>query len=310
MDRLPLEVILHIFSYLPLSSYRALYAAFPGTTIIDEALTQKLRLHKQKPIVNIVSTNSNELATNLPANNSGRNESFLPLYYHSFDSLNRFIWILPDFTCSNHYCFKVKDVYVSHGKLLLKNPNNDDNSNKQQQQQQKYLISLWDIRKNLPPTRAGSFSGASEFSRTNKYQEMMTIYQSGCILDSCLIPATSGMMAGQKHQQIYNIRKSVIIHRQSQEQTVIEQQTEWTHKIKDGHLYDSRSTTSNDEGDLKRPQLPADYARQIPTTTSNVNSNASSLASFLIPTFPDIVCGYYFIDRVALSIPTLLDLYS
>ncbi|KAL9544181.1 hypothetical protein MBANPS3_007759 [Mucor bainieri] len=176
MDRLPFEVLLQIFGYLPLTSFETLYAVFPRM-LLDEALIYKLRRNKAETMVNLISTNLHELSTNTA---NSRNESSLSLYFDSYDPTHRFIWTLPDFGRSQHY-FKVKDAYVSHGKLVLRRPHDATVSS------QKSLVSLWDIRKSFPPTRAGSFSGASEYSRI-KSQEL-TIHQSGCILDSCLIPS-------------------------------------------------------------------------------------------------------------------------
>ncbi|CEJ00346.1 hypothetical protein RMCBS344292_14404 [Rhizopus microsporus] len=63
--------------------------------------------------------------------------------------LRMFIWTVPDFCSFQHY-FRVKDAYVSHGKLVIRHPSDSGS--------QKPLLSLWDIRKSFPPVRAGSFS--------------------------------------------------------------------------------------------------------------------------------------------------------
>ncbi|KAG2204343.1 hypothetical protein INT47_009385 [Mucor saturninus] len=239
MDRLPFEVLLQVFEYLPISTFKSLYGVFPQG-IVDEALVYKLRNNARQAVVQLISTNLHELSTKVL---NKRNESSLSLYFASFDSSHRYIWTLPDFNHSQHY-FRVKDAYVSHGKLVLRQPHDDGNM------LQKSLGSLWDIRKSFPPTRAGSFSGASEYSR-NKSQELI-IHQSGCILDSCLIPSS---LTGVVH------------------------------------------TTAEKKKGLKRPNLPCSYQRRAPSTWRS-------------STYPDSICGFFLVERLAISIPTFLELYS
>lgn len=254
MDRLPLEVVFQILEYLPLSSYNTLYSIFPQS-LIDEALVYKLRNNKQQPVIDLVSTNLHELSSNVA---NQRNESSLPMFYVSYDHQNRFIWTLPNFT-QQDYFFRVKDAYVSHGKLMIRRPHDDDDdSNKKSH----LVSSLWDIRKSFPPTRAGSFSGASEYSSSTKLQEL-TMYQSGCILDSCLL-------FGSNHHAMAEIKQE----------------------------------KPNDEYMLKRPCLPATYLRQIPNTKSAIKPS-----SFFIPTYPDATCGYFLVERLAISIPNFLKLF-
>lgn len=237
MDRLPFEVLLQVLEYLPVSTFPSLYAVFPQGTV-DEALVYKLRNNPRQSVVQLISTNLHELSTKVL---NKRNESSLSLYFASFDSSHRYIWTLPDFNQSQHY-FRVKDAYVSHGKLVLRQPHDEGNM------LQKSLGSLWDIRKSFPPTRAGSFSGASEYSRI-KSQELI-IHQSGCILDSCLIPASlTGVV----------------------------------------------NTVEKKKG-LKRPKLPGTYQRRAPLASRP-------------STYPDSVCGYFLVERLAISIPTFLELY-
>lgn len=239
MDRLPFEVLLQVFEYLPVSSFQSLYSVFPQA-VVDEALVYKLRNDKRQAVVELISTNLHELSTKVL---NKRNESSLSLYFASFDSLHRYIWTLPDFNHSQHY-FRVKDAYVSHGKLVLRQPHDCGNL------LQKSLGSLWDIRKSFPPTRAGSFSGASEYSRI-KSQELI-IYQSGCILDSCLIPSSlTGVV----------------------------------------------DTDDKKKGGPKRPKLPCTYQRKAPL-------------AWRPSTYPDPICGYFLVERLAISIPTFLELYS
>ncbi|KAI8380233.1 hypothetical protein BD560DRAFT_387519 [Blakeslea trispora] len=247
MHRLPLEVILEIFSYLPISQYKALYQLF-DQAIVNEALVHKLRHSKTKPLLNLVSTNLHELAA---MTSNKRNESFLPFYFTCFDPVHQLVWTLPDFSGANHY-FRVKDAYVSHGKLVIQ-PHDP------QYDQQKVLVSLWDIRKSFPPTRAGSFSGASEYAHSQSQE--WTLHQSGCILDSCLIPYTTE-----------TLRAKII---------------------------------SAKEISVNRPALPSHYLRQIPT---NHKHNFNS--PFYVPIYPDPTCGYFMVERLALTIPALLELFQ
>lgn len=255
MESLPFEVLLQVFEYLPFSNFRTLYQVFPQI-VVDEALVYKLRRNKSKPMLDLISTNVHELSA-YRANK--RNESSLSLYFASYDPSHRLVWSLPDFSHAQHY-FRVKDAYVSHGKLVLRQPH-DMNSTLQ-----KVLASLWDIRKSFPPTRAGSFSGASEYSRI-KSQES-TIHQAGCILDSCLIPcsaaaaAVSGAANGSSN--------SLIV-------------------LKDDKKCDDKGP--------KRPSLPLHYQRGPPTHTWSAS------------TYPDLTCGYYLVERLAISIPTFLELF-
>ncbi|GAN03383.1 hypothetical protein MAM1_0039c02836 [Mucor ambiguus] len=271
MDRLPFEVLLQIFGYLPLASFETLYAVFPRV-LLDEALIYKLRRNKRTPMVNLISTNLHELSTSTA---NSRNESSLSLYFDSYDPTHRFIWTLPDFSRSQHY-FKVKDAYVSHGKLVLRRPHDTTLSS------QRSLVSLWDIRKSFPPTRAGSFSGASEYSRI-KSQEL-TIHQPGCILDSCLIPSGTSS----------NVKKVSLADNTGEDKVI----------GVGGSGKDMNRVL------LKRPALPPTYMRQVPEVGKHGSgSNARSAASFLVPTFPDPTCGYFLVERFAIDIPTFLKLY-
>lgn len=273
MDRLPFEVLLKIFDYIPLASFETLYTIFPRL-LLDEALIYKLRKSKTDPIISLISTNLHELATAGTVNR--RNESSLSLYFNSYDPSHRFIWTLPDFSCSQHY-FKVKDAYVSHGKLVLRRPHDNTLSS------QKPLVSLWDIRKSFPPTRAGSFSGASEYSSI-KSQEL-TIHQPGCILDSCLIPSGNGSSV-KKVSLVDNIGEDKVIGMGNEE----------------------------DKKLFKRPTLPSTYIRQVPEVgksdkSSTGNGGVRSSLSLLVPSFPDPTCGYVLVERLAIDIPTFLKLY-
>ncbi|ORE10623.1 hypothetical protein BCV72DRAFT_16204 [Rhizopus microsporus var. microsporus] len=246
IDELPFEIILQIFQHVPLSTFNALYSVFPQA-LVDEALVFKLRNNKSKPLLNLVSTNLHELSTDVQSDLNKRNESSLFLYFASFDPYNRFIWTVPDFCSFQHY-FRVKDAYVSHGKLVIRHPSDSG--------LQKPLLSLWDIRKSFPPVRAGSFSGASEYS-TKKVQQL-TIHQLGCILDTCLIPTS-------------NVAPDGII---------------MLHNVK-----------SEDKDAIKRPALP-NYVRKI---------SPSTISSWL-PIYPDPTCGYFLVERLAISISTFLEL--
>ncbi|KAI8137716.1 hypothetical protein BJV82DRAFT_524703, partial [Fennellomyces sp. T-0311] len=177
LDRVPLELVLYIISLVPLSSFTTLYQIFPQP-IVDEAL--RIQLQKQPhPYLNLVSTNLCELSAPRPdASCWLKNESWLPLYFAKMDILHRQVWLLPAFASEQHY-FRVEDAYVSHGKLVLR-------THGASTQKGTTLASLWDVRKQLPPTRAGTFSGASEFTAQAQCREM-TIEANDCLVDACLL---------------------------------------------------------------------------------------------------------------------------
>ncbi|KAF7727975.1 hypothetical protein EC973_006863 [Apophysomyces ossiformis] len=176
MERLPAEIIIHILHLVPACWFSSLYQVFP-TAIVDEALRQQLR--SASAVLQLVSTNMHELMGPQEPSNGRKNESSLPLYFATLDSAYRLIWLLPNFSQSQHY-FQVKDAYVSHGKLVLR-PGDTRHS-----QRQHVLTSLYTIRKCLPPLRAGSFSGQSEFSHSATKQDM-TIHSAGLLVDACLL---------------------------------------------------------------------------------------------------------------------------
>ncbi|CEP14757.1 hypothetical protein [Parasitella parasitica] len=268
MNRLPFEVLLQVFEYIPFAEFGLLYDVF-AQTLVDEAVVYKLGKNRTLPIVSLISTNLHELATDKV---NRRNESSLSMYYASYDPSHRYIWTLPDFSCSQHY-FKVKDAYVSHGKLVLRRPHDNTLFS------QKSLVSLWDIRKRFPPTRAGSFSGASEYSRI-KSQEL-TLHQPGCVLDSCLVPSSTNSSV-----------KKISLGDNTSENTRI------------GVV---GKEVKKDEALLKRPALPSNYTRQVPK--AGADGSICSKSSLLVPTYPDPTCGYFLVERLAIDIPTFLKLY-
>ncbi|KAI8985440.1 hypothetical protein BDB01DRAFT_896535 [Pilobolus umbonatus] len=250
--QLPLEVILQILNYLPYTSYSSLYTILPQG-LVDEAILFKLRSSRKQPLMQLVSTNRHELSS-LVINK--KNESSMNLYFTAYDISHRLIWTIPDFGSSHHF-FRVKDAYVSHGKLVLR-PSHDTHP-----PNDKPLVSLWDIRETLPPTRAGSFSGASEFSYSTKFQEL-TIHQGGCIVDSCLLPVIT--------------------------RGDITMDTDGQHKL-------------NKDDKVPRPSLPSVYSRKMPIISTSYHSN-------WIPTYNDSTCGYFLVERLGISIPAFLELFS
>ncbi|KAI8393615.1 uncharacterized protein BYT42DRAFT_551672 [Radiomyces spectabilis] len=172
MDRLPLEVVLQILVKISLSSFTQLYTVFPAK-LVDEALRIKLRQHPE-PLLHLVSTNLHELLAVKHTWTGKKNESIMPLHYKTLDTKYRLIWLLPDFESAQH-CFKVKDTYVSHGKLVLRGTHD------------RSLVSLGDIRKCFPPVRGGTFSGASDYPLKRSQIQEMTIQQHGCLLDASLV---------------------------------------------------------------------------------------------------------------------------
>ncbi|KAM3580237.1 hypothetical protein VKS41_007472 [Umbelopsis sp. WA50703] len=165
---LPAEVIVHILAFVPLSSYPSLYQVF-SQELLDEALKSKVR--QQPQVLELVSTNLHEVMANETLSSSKlRNESSVPLQYIGFDTLNQVLWFTPD---SPTQFFKVKHGFVSHGKLIVR-------ANKESLH--KVIMSLWDIRKKLPPKRSGSLSGASQVD-CSEYTEEVVVRNEELILD-------------------------------------------------------------------------------------------------------------------------------
>ncbi|KAH8551905.1 hypothetical protein BGW37DRAFT_425501 [Umbelopsis sp. PMI_123] len=170
MPLLPAEVAIHILTFVPLSSYTALYQVFPEE-LVDEALKYKVR--QQPQLLELVSTNLHELMAACTSSNSKvRNESGLPMEFLAYDTAHRMLWFAPDFSCPNQF-FRVKDGYVSHGKLLIR---------ADKESPSKVIMSLWDIRKKLPPKRSGTLSGASQVD-CREYSEELCVRDDDFMLD-------------------------------------------------------------------------------------------------------------------------------
>jgi hypothetical protein len=170
MPLLPAEVAIHILTFVPLSSYSALYQVFPQE-LVDEALKYKVR--QQPHLIELVSTNLHELmAACTPSASKMRNESGLAMEFLAYDTTHRMLWFTPDFSCPNQF-FKVKDGYVSHGKLLIR---------ADKESPAKVVMSLWDIRKKLPPKRSGTLSGASQVD-CREYNEELSVRDKDFLLD-------------------------------------------------------------------------------------------------------------------------------
>ncbi|ORZ01542.1 hypothetical protein BCR43DRAFT_487094 [Syncephalastrum racemosum] len=276
---LPLEVLLHILSLVPLSSFSALYEVF-SSSVVDQALCDKLRrrVHPQKQcqeydhhdhLLDLTSTNCHELLA--PFGHRFGNSSALGLHFVALDLSARMIWFFPCFASCQSY-FRVKDAYVSHGKLVL-TPVNTPGS--QGGKKEMTLTSLWDIRKQLPPARAGTFSGASEWREQTPHKQM-TINPQGCIIDACLLGS---------HVNTNN-----------------------SHHDNDTSIDDN--ITSNDLSTQQqqkssecppRPALPSSYTRRLPAFP---DQPAWGPASF------DPTSGYFLVERVALSIEHFLGLFN
>jgi hypothetical protein len=65
-------------------------------------------------------------------------------------------------------------------------------------------------------------------------------------------------------------------------------------------LGDKVDNNKEDDEGPKRPKLPSTYHRQVSINTS----------SWIPSTYPDPTCGYFLVERLAISIPTFLELYS
>ncbi|KAI7863470.1 hypothetical protein BDF14DRAFT_1843433 [Spinellus fusiger] len=181
MERMPVEIILEIFAHVPLSSFSVLYQLFP-CAVVDEAL--KMTLHKSEPLLSLVSTNLHELQAPYSSHSPHykNNESSLALHFASFDTAHTSLCFLPNFQSSCYY-FKVKNAYVSHGKLVLR-------PHSSLFQREHCIGSLWDICKHVPPLRAGTFSGATETLQPNTAHDI-TLHQSDCCVEACLVGPSS-----------------------------------------------------------------------------------------------------------------------
>lgn len=277
MALLPLEVVLHILSFVPLSSFSTLYEVF-SSSVVDQALCDKLRrrVHPQKHcraydhqdhLLDLISTNCHELLA--PFGDRFGNASGLGLHFAALDLSARMIWFFPCFASCQYY-FRVKDAYVSHGKLVLaprKGTVEGDGG------REVTLASLWDIRKQLPPARAGTFSGASEWREQTAHKQM-TIHPKGCIVDACLLGSHTNTQNATPNNTSNTIDNNSSIQQQQHQKTLV---------------------------CPPRPTLPASYTRQLPAFP---DQPAWGPASF------DPISGYFLVERVALSISHFLDLFA
>ncbi|CAO3600199.1 unnamed protein product [Absidia cylindrospora] len=88
------------------------------------------------------------------------NESSIPLFFKHMDLEHRMVWLAPDIKSTQYY-FEVKDFYVSHGKLILRQQRHQALQHSQGKPKEKVLGSLWDIRNKFPSSRSGNFSGVA-----------------------------------------------------------------------------------------------------------------------------------------------------
>ncbi|KAI9020841.1 hypothetical protein CLU79DRAFT_754023 [Phycomyces nitens] len=202
MDRIPLEILFKILGHVPLNEFSILYKLFPAPVL---------------------------------------SQSSLALYFATFDTTRSLFWFMPNFQ-SSHYYFKVKNAYVSHGKLVVR-PHGWET------QREHYLGPLGDIGKHVPPPRAGTFSGATETSMLAKTVQEITLHRGDCLVDACL-------MVGSNH-------------------------------------------SAQPLPLPKRAMLSTNYARQP-------LSSSQSTAIMSDPT----TCGYFLVERVALTLPAFLALYE
>ena len=316
LDRVPLEIVLNIISLVPLTTFTTLYQVLPGNIVDEALrIHLSFSLKYRYPFLKLVSTNLCELFAPRPdASPWLNNESWIPLYYSKLDIPNRIIFLVPSFTSQQHY-FRVEDAYVSHGKLLLRptlapsatttttttnnkggeergvvsrtifnvNNNNNDNSNKCKTGNDKgkkegkaTLASLWDIRKQLPPTRAGTFSGASEFTTQSQLCREMTIERSDCWIYACLLCAANNNNGNNSNVED-DILPTIIEQKQQQQQQQRQRQQ---------------------QKGPPRPILPKTYERKIPAREQDSKLTSSK------------ACGYFLVEQVGLKIPTFLDMFN
>ncbi|KAL0083761.1 hypothetical protein J3Q64DRAFT_1822840 [Phycomyces blakesleeanus] len=244
MDRIPLEILFKILGHVPLNEFSILYKIFPAP-VLAQVLVMKLR--REGPPLDLVSTNLHELhAPHSPTPTHKKNESLLALYFATFDPARSLLWFLPNFQSSNYY-FKVKNSYVSHGKLVVR-------PHGRAAQREHCLGLLGDIGKHVPPPRAGTFSGATETSMLAKTVQEITLHRGDCLVDACL-------MVGSNH-----ISQPLPLPKQA--------------------------------------MLSTNYTRQ-PLSPSSLSSSQS------VNLMPDpTTCGYFIVERVALTLPAFLALYE
>ncbi|ORX62236.1 hypothetical protein DM01DRAFT_1331689 [Hesseltinella vesiculosa] len=157
LQQLPLEIVYEILVHVPFSQFQKLYQVLPRS-IVTHGLRAKLQLEgaDTQPLLELVSTNRHELLapeqpeakakwmhacmqhpswySPMPTLLKQENESTLPLFFTCLDLEHDLVWLEPN---STQYYFEVKDLYVSHGKMVLR---------QQPGRYQKVLGSLWDIR--------------------------------------------------------------------------------------------------------------------------------------------------------------------
>ncbi|ORZ09191.1 hypothetical protein BCR42DRAFT_423924 [Absidia repens] len=187
LDCLPLEIVYQILAHVPYSEFPILHKALPGH-LVELALLGKLKQQQhsqqEESLLKLVSTNRNEMVapfykpriptspqllsnqslyhyTHHAENNLERsNESSIPLFFKHMDLEHRMVWLAPDIKSTQYY-FEVKDFYVSHGKLILRQQRHQALQHSQGKPKEKVLGSLWDIRNKFPSSRSGNFSGVA-----------------------------------------------------------------------------------------------------------------------------------------------------
>ncbi|KAI9307774.1 hypothetical protein BJ944DRAFT_261374 [Cunninghamella echinulata] len=325
IDRLPIEIVYHILSYVPFSSYTKLYQSLPKQ-IIDEALFLKLKqaARFQQGLLELVSTNLHELNApyhyslknfsklgypNNIINNKkvNNNESFIPLYFRYMDIKHQLLWFTPDIKSMNYY-FEVKDFYVSHGKLVLRQKQETVTS--ANATQQKVIGSLWDIRNKFPSTRSGNFSGAaSNYNSSTAASSINNPTNTQFIkitMDTSSPPSsspsshstnnTNNINNNNKHDKSLLMKKKMsstilldaccVLGLEDDKQKIVNQ-------VNDPSTYC--------HNDPPRPSLYLDHHHlYLPKTVSQQISS---------PWHTTFTCGYFVIEQVGISISEFLDFF-
>ncbi|CAO3611356.1 unnamed protein product [Cunninghamella echinulata] len=326
IDCLPIEIVYHILSYVPFSSYTKLYQSLPKQ-IIDEALFLKLKqaARIQQGLLELVSTNLHELnapyhhhslknfsklgyPNNLFNNKKvNNNESFIPLYFRYMDIKHQLLWFTPDIKSMNYY-FEVKDFYVSHGKLVLRQKQQGTTTSTTNTTQQKVIGSLWDIRNKFPSTRSGNFSGAasnynSSTASSSVNNPTNTQFIKITMDTSSSLPSSPSYTTNNTNNTNNNKHEKDLLMKKKKDSTILLDACciLGLENDKQRIIDEINDLSSYHNNDPPRPSL---YLNQhhlnLPKTVSQQISS---------PWHTTFTCGYFVIEQVGISISEFLDFF-
>ncbi|KAI8093093.1 uncharacterized protein BX664DRAFT_328915 [Halteromyces radiatus] len=302
LDQLPLEVLYQILVYVPFATFQSLYLALPEQ-VIDTALLLKIRRQygeQRKTLMELVSTNLHELMAPPQQYLSSSiyqlyqekttNESSISLFFKYMDMENRIIWLAPDINSTQYY-FEVKDFYVSHGKLILRQGGCN-----------KVLDSLWDIRSKFPSSRTGDFSGISMDNNSSQEQFGKNRIQIPITIDT-----SSYGQDTMKTQMVDRIDTTSWNGKKDQLQAIIldgccvlmcEKGQDETGGQDSNHQ--SLFMTTTRYGFPPRPPISMNYLKQLPMGYSRY---------MVSPWQSTFTCGYFVIEQLAISVSDFLSFY-